>query len=358
MRIIIINEHVNDKLGGSEIQCDLIARKLVDFGHEVIYLAVKGVNRLYNTPYKVLGVSLEQQDEFDQVVSGTRPDVVYWRYNKKWFAESMKVAARHQVPVIFSVSHKYDIQKNRTDLLLPEGDVKKTLKNWRRFFENRKQFNGFRHVDAISNQCRDFMGVSGVKHEIYFPNSVSRKSVPFQWDKPYCLWASSIKKRKNPEAYIRLAKMMQNENLDFIMAGEIQDSSYSYLNYSEKLPPNLHYVGLKSYEEINGMLKAGLFLIHTCNPEGFPNNFIQAWAFGKPVVSLYYDPDHLIEKNKLGFYSRTFEQFKEDVKKLVNEPGLRNEMGENGKVLSQELFDPEKNVKKLEKLMLGLIGKN
>jgi glycosyltransferase involved in cell wall biosynthesis len=41
-------------------------------------------------------------------------------------------------------------------------------------------------------------------------------------------------------------------------------------------------------------------LISTSPMEGFPNIFIEAWAFGIPVLSLYFDPGDVICREELG----------------------------------------------------------
>lgn len=38
--------------------------------------------------------------------------------------------------------------------------------------------------------------------------------------------------------------------------------------------------------------------------EGFPNVFIEAWACGIPVLSLYVDPGSIIERENLGVIVR------------------------------------------------------
>lgn len=359
MKIVIFNEHIEDKLGGSELQCNIIANKLTEFGHEVTYLAVKGNQTEYTSSYSVKSVWLNQPGELKNLLRKLNPDIAYWRYNRNYFHQTMKVLDELKIPVVFSVSHKNDITPNRPDLLIPKNGLRDTFRNWKAFWENKKQFKGFRYVSGVSNQCRDFMGRLDVKREIYFPNSIVKDSTGFTWNRNYCVWVSSLKKRKDPDSLIRLARELENEgeDIDILMAGEIQDPDYQYFHEPQNLPSNLHYLGLKSYAEVNGMIENSRFLIHTCHPEGFPNNFIQAWAYGKPVVSLHYDPDSLIEKEGLGFYSRSFRDFVDDVRKLLHNRALRHEMGKMAGIFSERMFDPQKNVQKLESFMMEITGK-
>lgn len=355
MKIAIINEHIADNLGGSEMQCDIIAKTLQDFGHQVTYLAVKGTSTNYSCPYRVEPVRLSESSDLKKALQKYQPDVVYWRYNRKYFYQSMKIIGEFHIPVVFSVSHKNDVNRFRTDLLFSSTGLRSTIRNWKGFVENWKQFKGFQYVDGVSNQCRDFMGRLDVEKEIYFPNSILKKSTSFSWNRRYCVWASSIKKRKDPESLIKLARELSNQNVDILVVGEIQESKYHFFSDPNALPDNVHYLGLKTYEEVNGMLEQALCLIHTCYPEGFPNNFIQAWAYGKPVVSLHYDPDGLIKKHNMGFYSKTFSRFTRDTEKLLSDSDLRRKMGENAQKISGELFNSEKNVKKLELFMSDII---
>jgi glycosyltransferase involved in cell wall biosynthesis len=77
-------------------------------------------------------------------------------------------------------------------------------------------------------------------------------------------------------------------------------------------------------------------LVNTSPSEGFPNTFLEAWGNGKPIVSLNFDPDELICKNKLGFHSQTFEQLMKDIKTLVTNSQLRAEIGMNARRYIEE----------------------
>ncbi|MEX2347522.1 MAG: glycosyltransferase family 4 protein [Balneolaceae bacterium] len=359
MKILIINEHIEDKLGGSEIQCDLIARQLVKIGHEVYYLAMRGKRKDYqSTLYKIIPVSEVNTKEFYEVIDSIKPDVIFWRYYKRKLYQVTKKLKKTGYPLIFSVSHEVDVRKYRWELLIPKKKFKTYINNSFKFFGNIYQFRGFYYVAGVVNQCRSFMGRVGSRKEIYFPNSMNEEEISFNWNRSYCVWVSNLKKRKNPEEFLYLAEKLISRDIDFLMVGAIQDNEYSYFKEASNLPENVKYLGPKSIQEVNGIIKSSMLLIHTCSPEGFPNNFIQAWHYGKPVVSLNYDPDNMIESERLGFFSRSKDQFVRDVEKLIDNKSLREEIKVRAKKISNITFDKHKNIKKLEKFMLDIIDRN
>ncbi|MEX0661265.1 MAG: glycosyltransferase family 4 protein [Balneolaceae bacterium] len=354
MNIAIINEHIEDTLGGSELQCDIIANELTELGHDVTYLAMRGSKDRYIRSYKVIPITEVNTDEFYSVIKKVNPDVIYWRYYKRKFYKTSKQLKILGYPIIFSVSHAEDLLKYNWKVFDKVKSLRELARSLRKFARNIYEYKGFKNVTVIANQCKAFMGKIRNVPEFYFPNSMFEEKNNFNWNKSYCVWVSNLKKRKNPDKYIDLARKFSSYDIDFLMVGEVQDSNYSFVSDPHQLPENVKYLGKKNIEEVNGIIEKSMFLIHTCNPEGFPNNFIQAWYYKKPVVSLFYDPDGLIEKERLGFYSKTENKFYDDVEKLLTDQSLREKLGANAKRISEELFDKNKNIKNLEKVMVTL----
>ncbi len=170
-------------------------------------------------------------------------------------------------------------------------------------------------------------------------------------------WAcpAKLKPQKRPEFCVELAKGI-GETYDVLMVGKIQDSYYEWLKNASKIPKNLKYLGAKTVSEVNGIIFSSICLIHTCTPEGFPGNFVQAWQQGKPVVSYEYDPGGLINSKKLGLVSNNkMNQFISDTKKIIETPALREEIGERAKKYADKHFHPETNVRKLENFLFDVV---
>ncbi|MGN6533348.1 MAG: glycosyltransferase family 4 protein [Ginsengibacter sp.] len=75
-------------------------------------------------------------------------------------------------------------------------------------------------------------------------------------------------------------------------------ATFSYYNRLKEFK-NVKLLGRLKHSEVIEEIANSKALISTSPMEGFPNVFIEAWACGIPVLSLYFDPG-IIEQQKLG----------------------------------------------------------
>ncbi|WP_156854431.1 glycosyltransferase family 4 protein [Oceanobacillus sp. AG] len=360
MKVLIMNQHIEDVVGGSERQCDLIAKHLTEFGHEVIYGAIKAKKNNYGTSYRVYPLPSITIKAFGDLLKEVKPDVVYWRYNRKFLFNAGMLCKIRGCKIVFAVSSLKDITKwkyspinKNTGFLKYFKSILSSLKNT---LIDRINYLGYKFMDGVVLQKKDTLHAvpKNIKQnrKIHIYNSMEvSKTNSFNWKKPYIIWVANIKKGKNPEKVIKIADKIKHKNVDILMIGKIQDNSYNQMLRKENLPSNVHYLGPKKVDEVDNIIANSLFLIHTCNPEGLPNNLIQSWLLGKPTISLYYDPDSLIETNKLGYLSKSEELMIKQIIELIDDTEVRNRIGNNAREVANCLFDPKQNIRKLESFL-------
>jgi glycosyltransferase involved in cell wall biosynthesis len=61
--------------------------------------------------------------------------------------------------------------------------------------------------------------------------------------------------------------------------------------------------------------------INTSDTEGFPNSYLQSWIRGTPVVA-FFDPDGVIQRERLGFAVSSLEDMQNHVCALVSDTCL------------------------------------
>ena len=288
MKILIINKHLHDVVGGAEIQSDFIATQLMRRNHDVVYLAVQGKQSEYDVEYQVQPASL-RFDELRRLVASHRPDLVYWRCSKLHFLRSALAIKLAGTKLVFAACNLHDVTKWSHKVNFPaQGFTQRFRRRYlivRELISSRLNHFGHHFVDGVIAQTDEQAGKLSVKREVVIRSLADERSVPFTWPKPFVLWVASIKPRKNPEAYLQLATQLQQLDIDFLMVGDIVTTQYAHIAEPRSLPRNVHYLGPRSYQEVNGMLQQALCLVHTTyGPEGFPNVFIQAWmnTFGNP----------------------------------------------------------------------------
>ena len=346
------------------MQCEQIARGLAERGHKVIYGAVgrKRKESYSGLPYTVAPLAIEKRGELFQLLQRERPDVIYWRFNKHYLLRAVRDSKRAGVPFVFAVSHVNDVAeyvcRSPTVTSGPMSEarslaqiaINKTKSCW----SNR----AFQHVTAVTTLNSQYLDKLPVKKQRVIWNSVSDKKVPFEWKKPYCVWVANIKPPKQPEAYIALASLMAERcpKIDFLMIGAIQSEQYKPVLEAAENMKNFHYLGFQPPEVVNGVLEKAECLIHTCKPEGFGNNFIQAWMQGCPTITLEFDPDGLIQHERLGFLSGTVEQMANDVGLLLQNKNLQDEIGNRAQAFAHANFTPERMVDDIESFLEEVIN--
>ncbi|MFT4850170.1 MAG: hypothetical protein ACI83B_002722 [Sediminicola sp.] len=345
LKVAIVNAHYSVNLGGSEIQCHIIASELVKRGYLVDYIAVSGYQESTEFPYRLLAVDKDSNaiiGALDQV----KPDIVYWRFNHRCFRKTFWTL-RLKSKFIFSSSHLDDVtlwhaKSNLEDSLWfrPFNAIKKNIKSMINYATllmcDYVLVNNSNHLKYILSSNKKFIA-----------NSIFTDLGFFEWPRPYFIWIGNIKRHKAPEAYLQACRAFDQAGVDFLIAGSIYDREYDHFKDEDSLPKNFYYLGQLEITNANAAIKGALALVHTCRPEGFPNVFLQAWALGKPVVSLNFDPQGIIKEYGVGFHSVTPSQFLIDLKHVAKAIDLKDEYSRISLALTAVKFNRQKNIDSL-----------
>jgi glycosyltransferase involved in cell wall biosynthesis len=359
LRILVVNKHPSDVLGGSEMQTDIIAAGLQRRGHDVTYAAIGGRRGSYDTSYRVEPIDRPFRSQFRALLAYRGSDVIYWRHNRYDLLTAVLLARSAGVPFVFGVSSLGDVRpgsgaaRSGSDRRVRPGTLFRLLLN-RRAIAAPVNHVALRLVDGATSLNRDYLDLLPVAHRIYLPNAVPEAVVPSSWPRPFVLWAANVKASKDPEAFVALARDCRDLPVDFLMVGRLVDSGYRDLLERAAATPNFHYLGPKTPDEVNGMLRASLFLVHTCHPEGFGNIFIQAWKAGRPTVSLHFDPEGLIEGEGVGYLAGDLPSLSRRVRELVTDDGAREAMCGRAAALGAR-YSADRTVDRIEAFLLETV---
>jgi len=354
VKVAIINRHPSDVLGGSEMQCANIAAGLSRRGHDVAYIAPSnGFRSSKAEPYRIIPVKPTPRDIAAAIVAHNA-DVIYWRFNKYYLLRTMWKLASEKIPVVFAISHINDT-KVFSHYANPRSGVRSLLRTVKQLAASSLNHMGFRYVSGVTTLNPDFLNILPVARQCFVPNSVELQARSFSWPRPYVVWVANLKPTKRPELFLKLAAALAGKGMDFLMVGAIQAPEYEWIAKSGA-EHAVHYLGPKSLEETNGIIGQALALVHTCRPEGFGNNFLQAWLQGVPTVSLGFDPAGLIAKFGLGgFADGRWDLFVSQVEALIANPDGAKEIGRRAKAFAEQRFSVDRTLETLESFLMEIV---
>jgi glycosyltransferase involved in cell wall biosynthesis len=346
LRIVLVNRHRADVLGGSEIQCDQIAAELARRGHAVTD-AVRAPRRTrYETPYSAEPVP--ELADLARLLEREHPKVVYWRFNRAGLLAATRLAHAHGAQLVLALSHDDDtrVLPRARDPWPPRRAARALVAGW--------NAGARTHIDGgRARRAGQARGLPPERTRVIH-NSAFVTAAPFAWPRPYVAWVANLKARKRPEHFVELARALCDSGHDFLAVGALQDRRYAWLGERTRVPANFHWLGARAPEETNGVIAAAEALVLTCEPEGFPNVLLQAWSLGRPTLTLAYDPDALIATHALGGVATSELELATRLRRLLAAPEERAAIGTRARELVLREFSLTPNVDALEEFLLGI----
>jgi glycosyltransferase involved in cell wall biosynthesis len=132
------------------------------------------------------------------------------------------------------------------------------------------------------------------------------------------VWVANLRRLKRADWMVNAAKALPQ--YDFTIVGGRTGQEPEYYDEIEKMSSgisNLHFLGKKSFAETNAIVSQSRLLCCTSTFEGFPNTFLQAWAFGIPVVSTV-NPSDVITTNNLGVVVEAEDGFRAALQSMLS----------------------------------------
>jgi glycosyltransferase involved in cell wall biosynthesis len=354
MRIAIVNRHLRDGAGGSELQCDLIARELVARGHAVLHVvASEGAAPLDDLPYDAIRVGPGADAAVDACLTW-RPDVVYWRMNRLGLPRFVAGCRSTGVPVVFASSHIDDLVRwpRRPWPAVrrgPEG-LRDHLGELRTRAAERRSYAALRSCAALTVQREDLLGRAPVERQVVVRNTVSDVRSSFAWPRPYVAWVANLKRRKRPELIARIAERLAPHGVDVLVAGAVHEERYRDL--LADAGGSVHHLGVLDQGMVNGLLAGARCVAVTAEEEGFSNVLIHAWWYGTATVTLEHDPDGLVGRHGLGASAHgDVGRLLDGIEQYATDPGQATAAGERAAAVARVLFDVDTNLDALEVLL-------
>lgn len=185
-----------------------------------------------------------------------------------------------------------------------------------------------------------------IRHHIIIP----KQGKPEKAKPPIALWVGSMSTGKQPELLLKLASEMPEVSFQMIGGvGKGDVERYNKIKEAAERIPNVEFLGsIFPFHAIDKYYAQASILVNTAKFESYPPYAVlQAWANYAPVVLLNCNASahEIMYKYKLGFHSKTLQRLKEDVKMLLENEQLRQQMGKNARRYVEENHDITKIVK-------------
>ena len=325
-------------IGGVERQTALMARWLIDRGHEVSVCTwteggaqdeVRDGVTILKTCLRFAGVPIvrffhPRWTALNSAMARADADIYYQNCAEETTGQVAIWANRHQRRFVFSVASDPEC-----DPALPILPSLRERVLYRR---------GLKLADGIITQTesqqtllRSGFGLDSTS--LPMPSDVHADSDFQTLNRAReaglsALWVGRMMPVKRPEMLIDIARSLPGIRFH-VVGGADQDADYwNVIESTAASVPNLVLHGRRDREDILPLYRACHLLLCTSILEGFPNTFLEAFAHGVPVLSTV-DPDGLLERQQMGAHCVDVESFVSRIQHIAADRDRLSSMAEN-----------------------------
>jgi Glycosyl transferases group 1 len=302
--------------GGGELQISLLARALAKMGHEVVVLEcecaegfetkegikvypikgwTKGIRMIrtltHKLPYLYLCLRDQKADIYYCRIRNYRHIFAYWAARKVNAKFILGLASDLDI-MDFRTRWKYFYLTNMRKLwVFFEGLFSEIVYPW---LIRKSDYIFVQHIGQKEILLRKNIS------SVLFPNLIDLSERPLVSNavKKDFIYVGWLDKRKGFKEFFHLVEKAPLHS--FKVVGPPRDKIGFFYYDKLKTFKNVSLLGELSHSETMYHIANSKALISTSPMEGFPNIFIEAWAFGIPVLSLYFDPGGVIRREGLG----------------------------------------------------------
>lgn len=412
MKIVLVNYRYFIS-GGPERYYFNIKEILEKRGHEVIPFSIKSSRNLPNDYEKYfldivddevyfaqakksvkvilksftrMFYSFEAKRKFKQLLSDTKPDLVYIMQMHNKISPSIVDAAKEMhIPIIHRISDFQYMCPNALFYNDRKGVCEDCLKGKRlNCVKYRCVLNSpvYSAIKMAAKWLHDVMKVTKKINAFVVPSSFTLEKLqeygipenklfhiptffnlkednPMVEYKPFILFVGRIEKQKG---LMTLIKAFENTDYNLKIIGFSNDGYEDELkNYLKGKKHNIEFLGRKSFEEIVPYLKSCLC---TTVPsewyDNFPNVILESFAYKKAVIATNFGSlPELVHDNQTGltFKYADIQDFKEKIKYMFEHESEAKLMGENGYNQILSSYSPVQHYNQLMKLFNQIVKK-
>lgn len=340
---LILDRKTDRVSGGAELQVALLARELVQRGHEVVIVGgdegqadsvedgVKlrnggkfqtgGLRDALGALPQIVGILREERPHYVGVLGWTT-----WLTILGWFRRVL----HYRVVFICGLDTEVNGEFRR------ENPVRGAI------FER-----GVRSADlrmAMTADQADLFVEAGMHCGMY-RNLILPRAKPRTAEKTIdLLWVARCQPIKRPHRFLDLAERLPEARCEMVCVREDVELWESVAERANGIP-NVDFIERVPYHEAQAHYDAAKIFVNTSTYEGWPNSFIQSGLGVTALASLDVNSDELFGRFGLGVFGRgNFDRWAAEVGDLLGDEGRLARCQRECERFVEELHDNDRNV--------------